>query len=247
MENKPIQIFMTSWLRPEFLKKSIDYIIERTTPGTFLINVYDNGSDKKTRNLLNDYLDLGIINSVVLDRRNTGCLYNKLVFHAMVESSDKYYCVTDNDVYPPKLSPDWLSRMIAIMDKYPKLGLLAPQLPPQGLQMPFRVLEDIVYAKAVGNTLKVIRRESIDSVVKKMEQKLGLYGDDGIISNMMIENGWEVAFCRDVFCYHAGQCTNWGYTDDQIDLDPRKAGYGKPFTYKLVNEETFEPEPGFRL
>ena len=242
MVNNPIQIFITSWFRPEFISKTIEYIIERTLPGTFLINVYDNGSDKITRDLLNSYLELGTINSVTFDRRNTGCLYNKLVFHSMVESTDKYYCVTDNDVFPPMLSPDWLSQMIEIMDRHPGIGMLAPQLPPQYLQMPYRIADDVVYASAVGNTLKVIRRECLDRVIHRIDQSLGKYGDDGLVSKMMREDGWEVAFCRNIFCYHAGQCDKWGYTDSQIDLDPRKAGYGRPFTYDIVNQDTYEPE-----
>lgn len=247
MENKPIQIYITSWLRTDFLKKTIKYLIERTTPGTFEINVYDNGSNRETRDILNIYMDSKVINSVIFDNRNTGCTYNKLVFHAMVESSDKYYCVTDNDVYPPKLSPDWLSQMIKIMDKHPEIGMLAPQLPPQGLQMPISISNDIVYAGAVGNTLKLIRRECADKVIKRIDQALGAYGDDGLVSKMMREDGWEVAFCKNIFCYHAGQCTNWGYTPEQIALDPRKAGYGRPFTYDIVNQDTFEPEPRFKM
>jgi glycosyltransferase involved in cell wall biosynthesis len=247
MVSKPTQIYITSWLRSDFLKKTIGYLVERTTPGTFSINVYDNGSDKNTRDILNEYIDSKIINSVVLDSRNTGCRYNKIIFHAMVESSDEYYCVTDNDVYPPKLSPDWLSCMIDIMNKHPEIGMLAPQLPPQGLQMPIRISHDVVYAGAVGNTLKLIRRESIDRVIKRMDQALGAYGDDGLVSKMMREDGWEVAFCKNIFCYHAGQCTNWGYTPEQIALDPRKAGYGRPFTYEIVNQDTYEPEPRYKM
>lgn len=241
----PINIYITSFFRLPMTIHTIDYIYERTEPGTFKIHVFDNGSDEVTRHELNRLLNKGRIESLHLDRRNTGCLYNKGIFYMMTESKEKYFCVTDNDVYPPKLEPDWLSRMIAIMDKYPKLGMLAPQLPPQSLQMPFRVLEDIVLCKAVGNTFKIVRTEAFP--IDKYRQSLGSYGDDGIVSNMMIENGWEIAFCRDIFCFHAGQCEKWGYTDEQIDLDPRKVGYGRPFTYGIVNNDTFEPETSYRM
>jgi len=247
MSNKVTQIYITSWLRPDFLKKTIDSIVERTTPGTFAINIYDNGSDKETKQLILEYLESKVVSTAVFDSRNTGCLYNKLVFHSMVETADKYYCVTDNDVFPPKLSPDWLSQMIDIMDRHPEIGMLTPQLPPQFLQMPYLVEKDVVYVKAVGNTLKLIRRAAADSTIKKIEQSLGKYGDDGYVSGMMREEGWKIAFCRDVFCFHAGQCTNWGYTGDQVTLDPRKSGYGAPYTYKIKNEETYEPEDSERM
>lgn len=240
-----IDIYITSFFRIEMTLKTIDLLYERTQPGTFLIHVFDNGSDDRTKKELIKLLDTGRIESLHLDRRNTGCLYNKGIFYMMTESKSKYFCVTDNDVYPPKLEPDWLSRMIAIMEKYPKLGMLAPQLPPQCLQQPFLVCDDIVKCMAVGNTLKIVRTEAFP--IKSFQQSIGSYGDDGIVASMMRDEGWEIAFCRDIFCFHAGQCDKWGYTDDQIALDPRKIGYGKPFTYNIVNQETFEPVQQYRM
>ncbi len=240
-----IDIYITSFFRIEMTLKTIDLLYERTQPDTFLIHVFDNGSDDRTKKELIKLLDTGRIESLHLDRRNTGCLYNKGIFYMMTESKSKYFCVTDNDVYPPKLEPDWLSRMIAIMEKYPKLGMLAPQLPPQCLQQPFLVCDDIVKCMAVGNTLKIVRTEAFP--IKSFQQSIGSYGDDGIVASMMRDEGWEIAFCRDIFCFHAGQCDKWGYTDDQIALDPRKIGYGKPFTYNIVNQETFEPVQQYRM
>lgn len=220
--------------------KTVNLLHERTCPGTFKLHIFDNGSDQETRSELVKLLDTGRIESLHLDNRNTGCLYNKGVFHAMTESKDPYYVVTDNDVYPPKIEPDWLSQMISIMDANPNIGMLAPQLPPQFLQQPLRIDKDTVKCVGVGNTLKVVRTKAFP--IKKYQQALGAYGDDGLVSKMMREDGWEVAFCRNIFCYHAGQCDKWGYTDSQIDLDPRKAGYGRPFTYDIVNQDTYEPE-----
>lgn len=240
-----INIYITSFYRIDMTIKTIDTIYKRTSPGTFKLHVFDNGSDKCTRDKLVQLLDTNKIESLHLDSRNTGCLYNKGIFHMMTECTDKYYVVTDNDVYPPKIEPDWLTQMINIMDNNPDVGMLAPQLPPQGLQQPFKIEKDIIRCMAVGNTLKVIRTEAFP--IKSYLQSIGTYGDDGMISKMMREEGWTIAFCKDIFCYHAGQCTNWGYTQEQIALDPRKAGYGAPFTYPIKNPETFEPEDRYRM
>lgn len=236
-----IDIFMTTFNRKEFTIDTINHIIKRTEPNSFQLHLFDNNSDKEMKEALYKLLIDGVICSLHLDSRNTGCLYNKAVFHMMVEDSQKYYCVTDNDVLPPKLSPDWLSQMIAIMDAHPELGLLVPQIPPQSFQMPDmnRVLDDIVYCKAVGNTFKIVRKKSIS--IADIRQELGAYGDDSLISNLVKERNYEVAFCRNIFAYHSGQCENWGYKREEIDKDPRKSGYGKPYVYKLANDETFEP------
>lgn len=240
-------IFITSWNRKEMTKKTIELIYERTTPGTFAVHVFDNGSDKETRDFLYRLLEQGKIISLHLDSRNTGCLYNKGIFYMMNEFTDKYFCVTDNDVYPPKLSPDWLSQMIEIMDAHPELAFLVPQIPPQWLQGPdlSQVKEDIIYCKAVGNTFKIVRRSAFP--LSEFRQTLGAYGDDGLMCELVKKWNYKVAFCRKIFCYHAGQCENWGYNEREIAMDPRKAGYGKPFTYRLFNEDTYEPYPESRL
>jgi hypothetical protein len=156
----------------------------------------------------------------------------------MVESKNDYYVVTDNDIYPPKLTPDWLSQMIAIMEKYYELAFLTPQILPVELMMPEELRDDIVFCGAVGNALKLVRRKAYP--VDQYPQKLGAYGDDGMVSEIVRKNGWKVAFCRKIFCLHAGQCINWGYKPEEVAKDPRKKGYGAPFMVQ-TREDTFEP------
>lgn len=234
-----IDIYITSWRRLAFLEKTLRLIHDRTEKDTFKIHVFDNNSDSEVRGFLVSMLQQGKISSLHLDSRNTGCLYNKAIFHAMTESDNKYYVVSDNDVYPPLLSPDWLQQMVSIMDNHKDLAFLTPQLPPTWLQEPIKTEDDVVYCKAVGNTFKLVRKEAYP--FGKYTQKCGEYGDDGLVSKIVREEGWRVAFCRYIFCYHAGQCENWGYRAEEINLDPRKQGYGKPFIYEIKNAETYEP------
>ncbi len=126
-----VNIFITSWHRKEMTSKTIDLIYQRTTPGTFRLHLFDNGSDRSTQDFLYGLLKEKKIASLHLDSRNTGCMYNKGVYHMMNECKDPYYCVTDNDVYPPKLEPDWLQQMLGIMAVHPEIAFLTPQLPPQ--------------------------------------------------------------------------------------------------------------------
>lgn len=238
---------MTTWNRLELTQKSIELIHERTEPGTFQLHIFDNGSKKDVQDYLIDLLRSGRTISLHLDSRNTGCLYNKGIFHMTACGKEPYYIITDNDVYPPKLSPDWLSQMITIMDNHPELAFLAPQIPPQWLQVPDKngIKEDIVYCKAVGNTFKLVRRKAFP--LDNYANIIGAYGDDGLICDLAKYDGYKVAFCRDIFAFHAGQCKNWGYKEDEIALDPRKSGYGEPFTYKILNEETYEPTAENRI
>ena len=242
-----IDIFMTTWKRLGFTRNAVQLIHDRTDPDTFRLHIFDNDGDYHMQQYLLSLLSLGAITSLHLDSRNTGCLYNKGIFHMSVESGQKYYVVTDNDIYPPKLTPDWLSQMVEIMDAHPNLAFLTPQCPPQFLSEPDmnRVMDDIVYCKAVGNIFKLVRRKAFP--LQLFQPALGAYGDDGLVCDMVKTYNYESAFCRNIFAYHAGQCENWGYKKEEIEQDPRKAGYGKPFTYKIVNEETYEPEPKHKI
>lgn len=234
-----IDIFMTSWLRPQFTLQSISHIIDRTSPGTYKLHILDNQSSERTRAPLLDLLDEGKIHSLLLHSENTRCLWGKAVFQAMVESTSDYYVVTDNDVLPPLLEQggDWLQQMTRLMDAHPELGLLAPQVPPTWLQEPYGRGEGVVYCKAVGNTFKMVRRSVYPQYPQSMEQ----FGDDGLVSRLIHEAGFKVAFCSDIFCLHLGQTEKWGYESHEIAMDPRKAGYGAPFRYTPQDLHTFKP------
>ena len=238
-----IPIYITSFFRYDFTFETIKQITARTQPGTYELHIYDNGSDQETRQKLYELLKDSKITSLTLDSRNTGCLYNKAVFHSMTPSDQDYYVVTDNDIYPPELTPDWLSQMIAIMNRNPDLAMLSPQIPPIKLMGPRTIRDDIVLCDAVGNALKVVRRSAFPSYT----QKLNTFGDDGQLSALVQNNGWRVAFCRNIFCFHAGQCKDWGYKPDEIAKDPRKQGYGDPFICE-VDEKTYQPkDPSLRM
>jgi hypothetical protein len=238
-----IPIYLTSFFRYEFTLETINKIQGRTEPGTYQLHIYDNGSDPETQQKLYGLLQSKIITSLTLDSRNTGCLYNKAVFQSMTPSDEKYYIVTDNDIYPPSIIPGWLPQMISIMDKNPDVAMLTPQIPPIYLMGPLTTRDDIVLCTAVGNALKMVRREAYPDYL----QKLNTYGDDGQLSELVRKKGWQVAFCRNVFCLHAGQCKDWGYKPEEIAKDPRKQGYGQPFICE-VDEKTYQPkDPSLRM
>jgi hypothetical protein len=108
---------------------------------------------------------------------------------------------------------------------------------------PLEIRGDIVLCTAVGNALKMVRRKAFP----QYPQKLGAYGDDGQLSDLVRQAGWQVAFCRDVFCKHAGQCEDWGYKSEEVAKDPRKQEYGAPFICE-VDDKTYQPkDPVLRM
>jgi len=234
---KPIKIFITSWFRPDFTYRVIREIKDRTkTPHE--IHVLDNGSNEETVEMLLGMFRWGTIQSLSLNSRNTGCLYGKIVFHAMTEEDDDFYVVTDNDIIPPRLSPDWLEQMLEIMRKHPDIGVLAQQMPPVWLQAPYAYEDNVAFCQAVGNTFKVVRRKAFPALPQRMES----YGDDAEACKEMAAKGWKSAFARNIFCYNLElDQPDWGYAKEQLAQDPRKAGYGPPFKYVPTNWDTLRP------
>jgi len=215
-------------------KIAVYEIRTRTAMNSYRLHICDNGSDIGTQSELINMLNDGVITSLLLDSRNTGCTYNKGIFHAMADGP--YYIVTDNDIYPPDLTPDWLTQMIEIMDRHPKLAMLTPSFPPLYLMEPNYSDGEVVFCKAVGNAFKMIRREA----VPQMDWPLYHYGDDGELSRAVQMTGWQVGFCKNIFCKHAGQTKNWGYNEAEVALDPRKSGYGAPYISEC-DPKTYEP------
>ena len=233
-----IDIFMTSWLRPEFTQRAIQNILDRTTPGTYRLHILDNQSSARTREPLVKLLEEGKIHSLLLHSLNTRCLWGKAVFNAMVEAKSKYYVVTDNDILVPKLEGgDWLSQMVGIMDRHPEIAFLTPQIPPTWLQDPYASNGDVVYCKAVGNHAKVVRRSAYPSYPQDMDK----FGDDSLVCSLAAEKGYKTAFCSNIFCLTLDQADDWGYEKSELALDPRRAGYGKPYKYHVADTDTYRP------
>src|SRR5690348_15354303 len=120
-----IDIVITTFDRKEFTRRMIDYIRERTkTP--YRIIVVDNNSDDGTQEMLFNMKHNGIVSHLVLLEENYGIHMAKNYGLDLVRSTP-YYIDTDNDLLPPKLDPDWIARLIELMDKNPEYGAISCQ------------------------------------------------------------------------------------------------------------------------
>lgn len=239
----PIPIYVLAWHRPDMTERCLREIYERTRY-PYEVHLWANGIQSKEEEQF--YIRLSpFYDSIHLDKRNTCVWYPKGVQHMMTPADTPYYVLNDNDYYPPKLeSKCWLERMVDIMEATPTLGCLAAQVPPQILQTPGTVYDQYVECKAVGNSLRLTRREAWPQA--EFRQELGKFGDDSILCEMMRQRGYHTGFARAVYCLHH-QPENWGYEPEQLAQDPRKAGYKPPYEYQY-NYETYVPtNPDLRL
>lgn len=236
-----IPIFLQTWNRPEFTFRAIDEIHKRTDAGSFRLHVLDNGSEPDTcEKLFHAWCEFRI-DSLHLEGRNTGCLYPKHVFSAMVPQDTDFYVVTDNDFIP---CVGWLPAMLEVMKANPDLALLTLDYLPRWPLGPQEDHGDYVRCKAVGNTFKLCRRKAVEMAMCAIPQKLGAYGDDGMLCEILADAGYQVGFIRGKYCFNLELTVpKWGYTDEQLLQDPRKAGYQEPLRYTPENWDTLEPSP----
>lgn len=236
-----IPIFITSFFRLDFTEAVVRHIRQRTEGGE--IHLWDNGSDRGTQDALYRMLDLGWVQSLHLDSRNTGCLFPKLPFHAMVPADCEFYVVTDGDFIP---SVGWLPKLLETMVKHQDLALLTLEYFPRWPLQPLENLGDYTRCKAVGNTFKLCRRSAVHEVIHSIPQALGAYGDDGLLCDLLDCQGYKVGYQNGAYCYNLElTAPKWGYTPEQLAQDPRKAGYQEPIRYTPLDWDTLTPPPEF--
>lgn len=241
-DKKTIPIYVLAWHRPDMTTRCLRELSERTRY-PFEIHLWINSA-------WSDDVDLPTwapyCTSIHLDKRNTCTWYPKGVQHMMTPADTPYYVLNDQDYMPPLLPGKcWLERMLDVMECEPGLGVLGAQLPPQFLAGPITKHRGFIECKAVGNALRLTRRVAWPQY--EFQQELGEFGDDSILCEAMRTRGFHTGFSDEVYCLHLGQCENWGYTDAEVAEDPRKSGYGKPFTYEYDHDTYVPLKKGYRL
>ena len=89
---QPIDLFITSYLRPEFTQKTLEYLKERTHYPylTFLI---DNGRNEHLKDKVDFYIGIS---------KNVGIMSAWNIAAQLAAS--EYFITSDNDIYVPDLS-----------------------------------------------------------------------------------------------------------------------------------------------
>ena len=114
---KSIDIFICSYLRPMFTEQTINYLVERTKYPyrLFLIN---NGENDDIAKVYEKEIFMTINMS-----QNAGVTAAWNMALSLAES--KYFITSDNDIYVPESSPDWLLQMVGFMENNHDYGAIS--------------------------------------------------------------------------------------------------------------------------
>lgn len=119
-------------------------------------------------------------------------------------STSKYVLFANDDIFIPRASHKWLSRMTRDLDVYPNLGAVGPTSNVvMGNQNIWRVLPAPYYqAMFLIGFCILVRREALDKAGGVQDMEYG--GDDIDLSIRLRKAGYGLAVNRTVFVYHHG-------------------------------------------
>jgi len=207
-DNNKIDLVTTTYYRKKLTEKCLEHLWRRTkTP--YRLTVVDNGSKDGTVKFLTDKYGGEIDNLILLDR-NYGLEYARNTALRHIHSE---YCVFfDNDLLVPDLEPDWLSRQLELMKKYPEYGCIAlrPQILIGADNNKFNTDSEVVENNHVGATFMMFKTEYLKEVgwADEFTNRVA----DWRLGDILKEKGLKMGWAKDIYCYHMfGK--NWSYPE----------------------------------
>ncbi len=241
---KPIDIFITAYLRPKMTMETIKYLKERTRYPYRLFMIHNGGNEEALIEYADDFF-------LVIDPSyNVGIHPAWNIALALAESD--YFVTCDNDILVPDLEPDWLSQLVALMDAKPDFGAIALQ-PHKfiGLE-PSRHPDDgeILSTPMVGAVMRLMRRDAVwkaggwEKWVRQSRNH-----EEATICGRLNAAGYKFGYASKMKAFHMfgteGETDYWGYDKDATpeshghrDIWPPLWIYGKMEEY---DNKTWRP------
>lgn len=236
-----IDIVCTTFNRFSHTSQFIKHLSERTKTPYRLI-VVDNNSTDETQAYLLAMKEQGIIHHLILLGENYGIHMAKNYGLELVRS-EPYYIDTDNDLLCADLEPDWVQKLIDIMDKNPQYGAIAcrPQVLVGSGENAFDNPGEVVKFDHVGAHLRIMRTQAVRDAggwEKIWDAKRN--HEDVHIARALEKLGLETGYAKNVRCWHMF-ATNWGYGDMPVEEHGHREMWPPPEHYDTIIN-SFDPK-----
>lgn len=200
-QNPITDIVVTTHNRLADLQRTLTHIIARTL-SPYRLHVIDDASEEDNVDLLLEDWYGRYITSLLLknDRNGVAAALNAGTW--MTFSDPVVF--TDDDVLCPAVNPDWLAQGLLEMQRRPKLALLALHHPGAKHKVTRRDKE-VTYCKSIGGTFMFARRQFlVEHPLPHRREGYDVWPTEWRCK-AALENGWDVGFLTNVFCYHFGK------------------------------------------
>lgn len=225
-------IVVTTCDRLEMLKQTLAYIWERTI-SPYRLQVIDDASNEGNDNYLRGLLLQGKINQIRLHTRRVGISSHLRTLERITTSDPMVF--TDDDILLPKLIPDWLSRGLAMMNKYQELGMLALNTPGCNVRHSRGDVDpcgSVTFCRNIPGSFAFVRR----SVLKNCVPPDGTPSPVKYMCKQATALGWRIGYLTHVYAQHIGPVSmrnGRDWSDDLRQVQP-------------VNGDTLEPPEAYR-
>jgi cellulose synthase/poly-beta-1,6-N-acetylglucosamine synthase-like glycosyltransferase len=234
---KPVDIFITAYLRPQLTEQTLAYLKERTTypHRVFLI---DNGGNEMLKDQVDYYIGMS---------KNIGIHAAWNIALAMAES--EYFITSDNDIYVPDLQPDWLTQMVKFMFDRPDYGAISlhPHVFIGAAGIDPQDPEDVKERNMCGAVMRIMRTQAVRNVGGWLHHlNPGRNHEERTICSELQTAGYKVGITSRIRAYHPFP-NNWGYPEEftpemqkhNPDLKDYVVGFDQPDAY---DSKTYLPK-----
>lgn len=231
---KPIDIFITAYMRTQFTRETLRYLKERTKH-PYRLFLIDNGDNMEFRDEVDHYIQL---------RPNVGIHAAWNIALSLAES--EYFITSDNDIYVPDLAhqnsnedhqteTDWLGRLVKFMDERPDYGAISlhPHVFIGAAGIDPQDPEDVKERNMCGAVMRIMRTEMVRQVggwEHKTDPKRN--HEERTICSRLQAAGYKVGITSRIRAYHPFG-DNWGYpehiTPEMQGHTPELKDYVKAF------------------
>lgn len=250
---KPIDIFITAYLRQFYTEQTINYLCERTTVPFRLFVIDQGGNDEVIEAAGNR------IFQVIKLRPNAGIHAAWNTALALAES--EYFITSDNDIFVPDLrriafnkdavgpsyfesnsddQPCWLTRLVSYMDERPNYGAisLCPHVFIGAAGIDPKDPEDVKERNMCGAVMRIMRTETVRKAggwLHKIDPKRN--SEERVLCSRLQTIGYKVGICSRIRAYHPfgkdiPNQSGWGYPPE---FPPEKQGHRPELAEYVVN------------
>lgn len=233
-----IDIFLTTYLRQAYTQKTIEYLYERTKY-PFRLFVIDNGGNDE---VLTEAQKQGKIFLRINLNPNAGIHAAWNVALSLAES--EYFITSDNDIYVPRLEPDWLTQLKGFMDERPDYAAISlhPHVFIGAAGIDPKDPEDVKERNMAGAVMRIMRTEAVRQVggwEHKVES--GRNHEERWICSRLQTAGYKVGITSRLRAFHPfGE--NWGYPPEFTPEMQKHNPELKDYVNQFNNMEAYDPK-----
>jgi len=195
-------IVVTTRNRLGCLRRTLEYIYERTT-SPYWLHVIDDASQEGNAEYLLEEWRAGRVHDLLLRGVRTGAMANMNVGTWLALSDP--FVITDDDVLCPQVEPDWLEQLVSAMRAVPDLGICALNHP-RARRIKREIEGPVQFCKAVGGTFMGMRRQlAFYSWLPHYRNNFGITPTTTRCQKTRKLRKWRIGYLKHVYCQHIGE------------------------------------------